>query len=84
MWERALRVATHDPSVVQLRVVIPSAMFPEVGAAGELYFSRRFIELDPHLFRGEVRGLMTRLSATTLCNVQTGAGTVPVFVLEDG
>lgn len=84
VWERALRVATHDPSVVQLRAVIPSAMFPEVGAAGELYFSRRFIELDPHLFRGEVRGLMTRLSATTLCNVQTGAGTVPVFVLEDG
>jgi hypothetical protein len=83
VWDRALKVALHDPSVVQRRVIPPSAMFPEVGAAGELFCARRYIELDPYLFRGEVRGLLSRLSATTLSNVQAGAGTVPTFVLED-
>lgn len=82
-WDRALRVAIHDPSVLQRRVALPSAMFPEIGAAGELFFSRRYIEIDPYLFRGETRGALTRLSATTLCNVSAGAGTVPTFILED-
>ena len=81
--ERAVKLALIDPSVVQKRIHLPSAMFPETGAAGELFFSRRFIENDPYLFRGETKGVLTRLSASTLCNVQAGAGTVPTFVLED-
>lgn len=83
VWERALKLAVVDPSIVQRRIPLPSAMFPEVGAAGELFFSRRHIELDPYLFRGETRGVLTRLSATTDCNVHAGAGTVPTFILED-
>lgn len=83
VWERALKLAVIDPSIVQRRIPLPSAMFPEVGAAGELFFSRRHIELDPYLFRGETRGVLTRLSATTDCNVHAGAGTVPTFILED-
>jgi len=83
VWERAIKLALVDPSVVQRRIPLPSAMFPETGAAGELFFSRRYIELDPYLFRGDTRGVLTRLSASTLCNVQAGAGTVPTFVLEN-
>ena len=83
-WDRALGVALLDPSVIQRRVPLPTAMFPEIGAAGELFFSRRYMEIDPYLFRGETRGVLTRLSATTLCNVHAGAGTVPTFILEDG
>jgi hypothetical protein len=30
-----------------------------------------------------MRGVLGRLSATTLCNVNAGAGTAPVFILED-
>jgi uncharacterized circularly permuted ATP-grasp superfamily protein len=84
VWERALKLALVDASVVQRRVALPSAMFPEVGAAGELFFSRRYVELDPYLFRGAVRGMMGHLSATTLLSVQAGAGTVPAFVIEVG
>jgi hypothetical protein len=83
VWDRALKVALVDPSVIQRRVALPSAMFPEIGAAGELFHARRYIELDPYLFRGEPRGILTRLSATNLANVAAGAGTVPTFVLED-
>ena len=86
VWERQLKLAVIDPSIVQRRVALPSAMFPEVGAAGELFFSRRHIEHDPYLFRGETRGVLTRLSATSDCslgNAHAGAGTVPTFILED-
>jgi hypothetical protein len=82
-WDRALEAGLHAPFVLQRRVTAPSAMFPEVGAASELFYARRYVELDLHLCRGEVRGLSTRLSATTLCNVHAGAGTVPTFILED-
>ncbi|MBK9263564.1 MAG: hypothetical protein IPM54_27635 [Polyangiaceae bacterium] len=82
VWERALKLGLVDPSVLQLRVPLPTSMFPEVGAAGELYFSRRYMELDPILFRGELGGLLGRLSATNMCNVHTGAGTVPTFIIE--
>ena len=82
VWERALKLALVDPSVLQLRVSLPTSMFPEVGAAGELYFSRRHIELDPILFRGELGGMLGRLSATNMCNVHAGAGTVPTFIIE--
>jgi hypothetical protein len=84
VWERAIKLALIDPSIVQRRVQLPSSMFPEVGAAGELFFSRRFTELDPYLLRGEMKGALTRLSATPVCNAHTGAGTVPTFVIEDG
>jgi len=42
------------------------------------------MEFDPILFRGELGGLLGRLSATNLCNVHTGAGTVPTFIIEQG
>lgn len=83
-WDRAVVIALTEPSVVQRRVLPPTSMFPEVGAAGELFLSRRSIELDAYLFRGETRGLLTRLSATSMWNFDAaGAGTVPTFVLED-
>ncbi len=82
-WDQALKGALLEPSILQRRVGLPSAMFPEAGAAGELFFSRRYIELDPYLFRGETRGVLTRLSATAMTNVHSGAGTAPTFVLED-
>jgi hypothetical protein len=82
-WERALATAVHDPAVVQRRVPLPTAMFPELGPAGELSFSRRYVEIDTYLFRGEPSGIMTRLSSTTMSSVHAGAGIVPTFVLED-
>jgi hypothetical protein len=88
VWDRALEVALVDPSVIQRRVPLPSAMFPEVGVEGELFFSRRYAELDPYLFRGEVRGMLARLSATRVCSssgdASSGGGAVPTFILEDG
>ncbi len=82
VWERAIKLSLVDPSIVQLRCDVPSAMFPEVGADQELFFSRRYVELDAYLFRGEMRGALTRLSTTTLSDVNAGAGTVPTFFLE--
>ena len=82
-WERALAAALTEPSVLQARVPLPTAMFPVLGPSGELSFSRRYVETDAYLFRGDANGVMTRLSSTSMSSVQAGAGTVPTFVLED-
>jgi len=81
-WERALARDVDDPAILQLHVPQPSAMFPELGPGGELSFSRRQVELDPILFRGELGGMLGRVSATNTCSVHAGAGTVPTFVIE--
>lgn len=81
-WERAVHVALVDPSVVQAVVEVPSADFPEVDQNGKLVFAPKYIDLDPYLFRGEVGGILTRLSTTSKCNVTAGGGMVPTFVLD--
>ena len=40
------------------------------------------VDLDPFVFFGEIEGLLTRLSATALCNVTAGGGGVPTFILD--
>jgi uncharacterized circularly permuted ATP-grasp superfamily protein len=81
VWERALEVARHDPTILQERVEVPSRPFPML-SGNELEWSSRYVDFDPYLFRGRVGGFLTRLSASSLCNVTAGGGTTPTFVLE--
>jgi hypothetical protein len=39
------------------------------------------VDLAPYLFRGQMGGYLTRLSATGLANVTSGGGQVPAFVV---
>jgi hypothetical protein len=81
VWETALEVARHDPTILQERVEVPSRPFPMLSGS-ELEWSPRYVDFDPYLFRGRVGGFLTRLSASSLCNVTAGGGTTPTFVLE--
>ncbi len=81
VWERALAVAVADLSIIQERVTVPTRDFPML-ENGELHWSPRFVDFDPYLFRGKVGGYLTRLSASSLCNVTAGGGTTPTFVLD--
>lgn len=82
-WNRALQEALGEPSVLQLKVDAPTAMFPTLAPGDLLNFERRFVEVDPYLFRGEARGVMARLAPGPLFNVPAGAGTAPVYIVED-
>ncbi len=86
-WVQALEQALATPYVVQERVELLRQEFPvivpEAGVGrGSLQFRDFVVDLDPYLFDGEAFGFLTRLSATSLANVTSGAGQVPSFVVE--
>ena len=80
-WEQALVTALRASYVVQEKVEIRRRSFPELGPPG-LVFRDLVVDLDPYLFDGEVEGLLTRLSGTSLANVTSGGGQVPSFLVE--
>ena len=62
---------------------LPSVLAGEEGSdRGQLGFGDFVVDLDPYVFGGEVEGFLTRLSATSLANVTSGAGQVPSFLVE--
>ena len=85
-WEEALKTSLSQSSVVQVKVNLPTEVFPAIGRDNlgneRIVYEPRYVDLDPYLFRGEVGGILTRLSATSLCNVTAGGGSVPTFVAE--
>jgi hypothetical protein len=86
-WARALAEALASSYVVQERVDVLRQEFPEIIAEegsdrGRLRFGEFVVDLDPYVFGGEVEGFLTRLSATSLANVTSGAGQVPSLLVE--
>lgn len=79
-WEEALSKAIGSEYVVQEKVRVASASFPTVRE--QLEFDQMNVDLDPFIWKGEVEGFLTRLSGTALCNVTSGGGIVPTFVIE--
>lgn len=80
-WENAIETALQNWYLVQTRVSVAREHFPVWGPKG-LEWGEYVVDLDPFIFKGRVEGLMTRLSATALCNVTAGGGVVPTFVLD--
>ena len=86
-WTRALEEALASPFVVQERVDVVRQEFPRLVAEegsgrGRLEQGDFVVDLNPYVFGGEVEGFLTRLSATSLANVTSGAGQVPSFLVE--
>ena len=80
-WERALRAALEQSSVVQEQVPIPRETFPIM--LDGLRLLDLAVDMDPYLFDGRASGCLTRLSSSALLNVTSGAGSVaPTYVLE--
>lgn len=79
-WERAIDGALDNDFVVQEKVSVSSSDFPTVREG--LAFDHMNVDLDPFVWQGEVEGFLTRLSGTALCNVTSGGGIVPTFVIE--
>ncbi len=80
-WDAALNKALADSFVVQEKVELGKQPFPEL-ANGELGFRDFILDVDPCVFNGEVEGFLTRLSTTSLANVTSGGGQVPVFLIS--
>ena len=82
-WEQAIENALAGDYLVQERVPVQPQLFPSYDNG--LIYSERMIDLDPYIFDGtEMRGILTRLSASSLLNVTAGGGSVaPTFLLRE-
>lgn len=78
-WEHALADGLAMPFVLQEKVPVARGDFPDLGRNP----GTRIVDLDPFIFGDRVTGCLTRLSDTSLCNVTSGGGQVPTFILED-
>lgn len=80
-WENAIQTAVQNWYLVQTRVSVTREHYP-VWTGTHLEWGEYAVDLDPFIFKGRVEGLLTRLSATALCNVTAGGGVVPTFILD--
>lgn len=82
-WDAMLQKALEGAYVVQERVPVARATFPEM-VEGKLTLRELSVDMDPYIIAGEADGFLTRVAGTTLLNVTAGGGsTVPTFVLHD-
>lgn len=80
-WDDAIEVALSHWYLAQTRVEVAREHFPYYDGE-KVIWGEYTVDLDPFVFNGNVDGLLTRLSATALCNVTAGGGVTPTFVLE--
>lgn len=83
-WDEAIEKALAGDYLVQERVPTAREIFPAMDDAGGYELSEQLVDLDPLLFFGKVGGAFTRLSTSSLCNVTSGGGMVPTFILREG
>jgi uncharacterized circularly permuted ATP-grasp superfamily protein len=81
-WDAAIQTALGGDYLIQERVGTAREVFPYYSETGEVSFLEQLVDLDPLLFYGEVGGAFTRLSSTSLCNVTSGGGMVPTFIID--
>jgi hypothetical protein len=82
-WDAAIRTALDGDYLVQERVPTAREVFPALDDAGGYELAEQLVDLDPLLFFGKVGGAFTRLSTSSLCNVTSGGGMVPTFLLKE-
>jgi uncharacterized circularly permuted ATP-grasp superfamily protein len=82
-WDAAIQTALTGDYLVQEKVKTAHETFPHFTPEGDITFIEQLVDLDPLLFYGVVGGAFTRLSSTALCNVTSGGGMVPTFILNE-
>ncbi len=82
-WDAAIEEALAGDYLVQERVPTAREVFPAlVDDDGHYELAEQLVDLDPLLFFGKVGSAFTRLSTSSLCNVTSGGGMVPTFILK--
>lgn len=82
-WDEAIAAALAGDYLVQERVTTAREPFPAITDDGGYELAEQLVDLDPLLFFGKVGSAFTRLSTTSLCNVTSGGGMVPTFLLKE-
>jgi len=85
-WELALEAALLQDGqgcwIVQEKIAMLRGEFPHIESNGKVEFKDMLVDFAPYLFRGQLAGFLTRLSASGLANVTSGGGQIPAFRVE--
>lgn len=81
-WDNCIDAALASDYVVQEAINLRTEEFP---IFDEQHWSLQpmYVDTNPFLFRGRVRGAMVRLSDSPIVNVTSGGGETGFFVIED-
>ncbi len=78
-WERALKVASRNPYVVQERVAETPLPFP-IYNWGSMEYRDMNVDVQPHVFLGKTQSCSSHLTAAA--GFSSVAGLAPTFILE--
>jgi len=86
-WDEVIQRTLADARenrrwIVQERITVRREAFA-ICEGGAIEYREMLVDFAPYLFRGNVAGFLTRLSATGLANVTSGGGQVPAFVVAE-
>jgi len=82
-WNDAVHGSMNRQFVVQERVPVPEMPFAHWGDNG-LEIVPMLVDTNPLMFRGTMRGILTRISNSALLNVTAGTGsTTPTYIVRN-
>jgi len=84
-WDAAIARALSGREgawVAQERIAVRRERFPICEGDG-VAMRDMLVDFAPYVFRGQLAGFLTRLSATGLANVTSGGGQVPAFAVRE-
>ena len=82
-WRDAVESSLGCPWwIVQEAMPVPEIELPSI-KGNKVILEKKFINLNPYIFNGEYAGMLGRVSESTIVNVCTGGGIIPIFELND-
>ena len=82
-WRDAVEDAMGCPWwIVQEAMPVPEIELPVI-RDNKVTTEKKFINLNPYIFKGEYAGMLGRVSESTVVNVCAGGGIIPFFELNE-
>lgn len=81
-WKNSINAALEHDYLVQTRIPVSRELFPSWSEEKGLEWGEYIVDLDPYAFNYRMSGATARLSLSSLCNVTSGGGSLPCFVLN--
>ena len=80
-WDTALEHALANDYVVQEKIKLRTEVFPVFGESG-WSLQPMYVDTNPFLFAGKVKGALVRLSDSPVVNVTSGGGETGFYVID--
>lgn len=82
-WKYSVEASMGCPWwIIQEAMPVPEIELPAI-RDNKIVLEKKFINLNPYVFNGEYAGMLGRVSESTVVNVCSGGGIIPIFELNE-